>query len=149
MAGCQKYTPSFVESSRAQHVISPSVVLCNNWYTQYVEMLSHNSKIAGKAAQGSDHSNLIISGKELAPTIWQSSTHSSVTAGSHTQRRVKHKLIEVVKNPRLKLFGTMIAPQVWVGYTHLFFCLYRKSHSAASEAQSDRGDEESTVVRDE
>ena len=47
-------------------------------------MLSHNSKIAGEAAQGSDHSNSIISGTELAPTIWESPTHSSVTAGSQS-----------------------------------------------------------------
>ena len=45
--------------------------------------------------------------------MWESPTHSSVTAGSHTQGRVKDKLIGVVKNQRLELFGTKIAPQVW------------------------------------
>jgi hypothetical protein len=88
-------------------------VLCNNWYTQSVEMLLHNSKIAGEAVQGSDHSNSIISGTELAPTMWESPKHSSVTAESHTQGRVKDKLIGVVKNQRLELLGTKIAPQVW------------------------------------
>ena len=102
-----------MESSRAQHAISPSAVLYNDWYTQYAAMLSHNSKIAGEAAQGSDHSNLLIYRTGIAPTMWESPTHSSVTAGIHTQGRVKDKLIGVVNNQRLELFGTKIAPQVW------------------------------------
>jgi hypothetical protein len=36
-----------------------------------------------------------------------------------------------------------------VGEPHTFFCHCRESHSGASEGQTDRGDEESAVVRDE